>query len=109
MLALVRSANDSASDVAIYNSRAHGFICKAPIQREKIMEIIAPIWAKRFAERFPHSIANGGQPKSDVDDTLLDNTAAHRFDADAKHVSINGNFTDSGTDRCLMHEKAISS
>jgi hypothetical protein len=28
LLSLIRSANDSASDIAIYNSRAHGFLPK---------------------------------------------------------------------------------
>ena len=48
MLALVRSANDSKSDIAIYNKRAHGFLPKAPIRREKVNEMLAPIWLKRF-------------------------------------------------------------
>lgn len=49
VLALVRSANDTTSDIAIYNSRAHGFICKAPVQKSKILEVLAPLWARRFA------------------------------------------------------------
>lgn len=48
VLALVRSANDSTSDVSIYNKRAHGFLPKAPIRREKINETLAPLWMKRF-------------------------------------------------------------
>ncbi|KAL7547215.1 hypothetical protein ACHAWF_010540, partial [Thalassiosira exigua] len=48
MLALVRSANDSTTDIAIYNKRAHGFLPKAPIRREKVNETIAPMWLKRF-------------------------------------------------------------
>jgi hypothetical protein len=48
MLALVRSANDSSSDVSLYNFRAHGFLPKAPIRREKINETLAPLWYKRF-------------------------------------------------------------
>ena len=46
MLALVRSANDSSRDIAIYNSRAHGFLPKAPIQRQRVLEMLAPAWEK---------------------------------------------------------------
>ena len=48
VLALIRSANDSASDVAIYNSRAHGFLPKAPIKKESLREVLVPMWLKRF-------------------------------------------------------------
>jgi hypothetical protein len=48
MLALVRSANDSSRDIAIYNSRAHGFLPKAPIQKQRVLEMLAPAWEKRF-------------------------------------------------------------
>lgn len=48
MFALIRSANDSSSDIALYNSRAHGFLPKAPIKKEKMSEILAPLWRERF-------------------------------------------------------------
>jgi hypothetical protein len=48
MLALVRSANDSTSDVSLYKIRCHGFLPKAPIRREKINETLAPLWYHRF-------------------------------------------------------------
>jgi hypothetical protein len=48
VLALIRSANDSASDVAIYNSRAHGFLPKAPIKKDSVREVLVPMWIKRF-------------------------------------------------------------
>lgn len=48
LLALVRSANDSKEDVALYKSRAHGFLPKAPIQKDRVLELIQPWWAKRF-------------------------------------------------------------
>ena len=47
-LALIRSANDSASDVAIYNSRAHGFLPKAPIKKDSVREALVPMWLTRF-------------------------------------------------------------
>ncbi len=48
VLALIRSANDSASDVAIYNSRAHGFLPKAPIKKDSLREVLVPMWLTRF-------------------------------------------------------------
>jgi len=49
ILTLVRSANDSSKDLAIYNSRAHGFLLKAPIRKSHAMEMIAPFWNERFS------------------------------------------------------------
>ena len=58
LFALVRSANDSTSDIAIYNDRAHGFLPKAPIRREKVIETLAPLWLKRFPPaQFGDSVA----------------------------------------------------
>ena len=48
LLALVRSANDSSDDIAFYNSCAHGFLPKAPLKKDKVLETMAPIWEKRF-------------------------------------------------------------
>jgi hypothetical protein len=48
ILALVRSANDSTADVALYSERTHGFLPKAPMLKERVREIIAPLWAERF-------------------------------------------------------------
>jgi signal transduction histidine kinase len=48
MLSLVRSANDSSADIATYNSRAHGFVSKAPVRSSSVVETIAPLWEKRF-------------------------------------------------------------
>lgn len=56
MLALVRSANDSANDVAIYNSRAHGFLPKAPLRRDKVMDMISPLWEKRYPKSLAKSL-----------------------------------------------------
>jgi len=46
--ALVRSANDSTDDVSMYLERVHAFFPKAPMQRERVREILAPLWADRF-------------------------------------------------------------
>ena len=53
VLGLVRSANDSAHDIAVYNSRAHGFIPKAPIRKRAVLETIAPLWERRFMDMPP--------------------------------------------------------
>ena len=51
LVALIRSANDSASDVAIYNSRAHGFLPKAPIKKGNVLEALAPLWIARYPQQ----------------------------------------------------------
>jgi hypothetical protein len=48
VLVLVRSANDSAKDLQRYAKRTHGFFPKAPMQRDSILELMAPIWFGRF-------------------------------------------------------------
>ena len=48
LVALIRSANDSSSDVAIYNARAHGFLPKAPIKKANVLETLAPLWMARY-------------------------------------------------------------
>jgi len=48
VFSLVRSANDSSEDLALYSERAHGFFPKAPTQRERVLEILAPLWNDRF-------------------------------------------------------------
>jgi hypothetical protein len=48
MFALIRSANDSSSDVALYEKRAHGFLPKAPIKKGGVLEALAPKWLNRF-------------------------------------------------------------
>lgn len=50
LLTLVRSANDSKEDIDLYNQRAHGFLPKAPIKRDKVSEMLQPLWAQRFSE-----------------------------------------------------------
>lgn len=48
MLALVRSANDSPQDLALYASRAHGYMPKAPLQGSSVRETVSPLWNERF-------------------------------------------------------------
>ena len=63
IFALVRSANDSATDIAGYMSRTHGFFPKAPMNQDRARETLAPLWIQRFAS--PEDAANKSQ--SDVD------------------------------------------
>ena len=48
MLALVRSANDSSRDLALYSSKAHGVMSKVPLQRSRVRETVCSLWRKRF-------------------------------------------------------------
>lgn len=48
MLALVRSANDSPNDLALYKSRAHGYMPKVPLRGMSVRETVAPLWNARF-------------------------------------------------------------
>lgn len=51
VLVLVRSANDSVTDVELYKRRTHGFFPKAPMQKGRIREILAPLWHSRFKRK----------------------------------------------------------
>ena len=50
MLALVRSANDSPDDLALYESRAHGYMPKVPLRGINVREMVSPLWKKRFPQ-----------------------------------------------------------
>jgi len=62
MLALVRSANDSPQDLALYNSRAHGYMPKVPLRGISVRESVSPLWKKRFP---PKSKGNRGDWDTD--------------------------------------------
>ena len=66
LLTLIRSANDSSDDISQYKKRAHGFLPKTPIKRQKTLDVLAPLWAERFPDTFtlatPENIAS--QPVS---------------------------------------------
>ncbi|KAL3809402.1 hypothetical protein ACHAXA_004583 [Cyclostephanos tholiformis] len=48
MLALVRSANDSPQDLALYRSRAHGYMQKVPLRGISVRETVSRFWTERF-------------------------------------------------------------
>lgn len=70
VLSLIRSANDSASDVAIYNSRAHGYLPKAPFKKELVLEVLAPLWLARFP-RFEIDCEKKCKRSDSVDDLIV--------------------------------------
>ena len=49
-LVLMRSANDSAADIALYTQRTHGYFPKAIMQKDRTREILAPLWMERFPD-----------------------------------------------------------
>ena len=49
-LVLMRSANDSAVDIALYTQRTHGYFPKAIMQKDRTRVILAPLWLERFPE-----------------------------------------------------------
>jgi hypothetical protein len=32
----------------LYKSRAHGFLCKAPLKKESVVQMMSPVWKERF-------------------------------------------------------------
>lgn len=81
VLALVRSANDSAKETDVYKSRAHGYLVKAPIDKAGILKSLEPWWFKRFP---PHdeggskTLSFGSSGSLDIDyyDPFVDIRAA---------------------------------
>lgn len=67
ILTLIRSANDSADDVAIYSSRAHGHLPKAPIKPGKVLEELAPLWLARFPPADDLNQVSSDHPKTTLD------------------------------------------
>jgi signal transduction histidine kinase len=55
ILALVRSANDSPQDLALYTSRAHGYLPKVPLQGSGVRETVSPLWKQRFPSEMEDS------------------------------------------------------
>ncbi len=106
LFALVRSANDSTSDIAIYNNRAHGFLPKAPIRREKVTETLAPLWLKRFPPaQFGDSVAYDNADESES--TTSEELACSAQDIAHKLVEMDARFnTDNRTENWRwMHDQ----
>ena len=93
MFALIRSANDSSSDMAIYNARAHGFLPKAPIKRDKIVETLAPLWLNRFPpSEFGETVNLGGT--SETKSVASEDVACTPYDIMEKLSHIDSLFED---------------
>ena len=50
LLALVRSANDSPQDLAMYCSKAHGVMPKVPLRGRSVRETVYNLWKQRFLD-----------------------------------------------------------
>ena len=51
VLVLMRSANDSAEDIAVYSQRTHGFFPKTTTKKEEILEVLEGAWTERFGAK----------------------------------------------------------
>ena len=73
LFALIRSANDSASDVTIYNARAHGYLAKAPVKKNHVLEVLAPLWLRRFPrfEALKFDPSNGDGIRASIDEVVV--------------------------------------
>ena len=73
MIVLVRSANDSDDDIATYKRRTHGFFPKASMHKERVRELLASAWLKRFPDakgRVPETVTDASSVAvSEIDDT----------------------------------------
>jgi signal transduction histidine kinase len=96
VLVLVRSANDSAEDVERYVERTHGFFPKAPMQQERIREILEPLWNKRFPPVTENNMCSfhvDGGSETSMDLQAEFNNSLERLDG-----IINNESSDSRTD-----------
>ncbi|KAL7564297.1 hypothetical protein ACA910_014358 [Epithemia clementina (nom. ined.)] len=66
ILVLVRSANDSTDDVALYTKRTHGFFPKTATRKDDIFDSLEPAWKNRF-----------GQPRPSIKDVTRDSQLAN--------------------------------
>ena len=94
MLAVVRSANDSTRDIDIYKERAHGFLAKAPIRREKVKEVLAPLWLKRFPPSQFGDCFVDDEDVSKTDSSLSEELACSTEDIAQKLNEIDALFMD---------------
>lgn len=80
LLSLVRSANDSASDIAVYKARAHGFLAKAPIKKGSVLEVLAPLWFSRYPPQ---------EKRIDEDDSVNSRRRSDSFSSLESSMSLN--------------------
>ena len=92
MLIVIRSANDSLTEIATFNERAHAFLPKAPVRREKVLETIAPMWMKRFPASDFEDSADFDMTDETVATSQTDELACTPYDIAQKLVDIEGMF-----------------
>eukprot|EP00584_Thalassiosira_punctigera_P004857 CAMPEP_0172528142 /NCGR_PEP_ID=MMETSP1067-20121228/2623_1 /TAXON_ID=265564 ORGANISM="Thalassiosira punctigera, Strain Tpunct2005C2" /NCGR_SAMPLE_ID=MMETSP1067 /ASSEMBLY_ACC=CAM_ASM_000444 /LENGTH=1326 /DNA_ID=CAMNT_0013312005 /DNA_START=164 /DNA_END=4144 /DNA_ORIENTATION=- len=76
VLALVRSANDSPQDLALYESRAHGYMPKVPLRGLSVRETMFPLWERRFPKGRRGAEGQRGDDDSDSDGSCLSRIAS---------------------------------
>jgi hypothetical protein len=94
IFALVRSANDATSDLALYMARAHGFFPKAPLNKTRVRAILAPLWADRFQSR-----REAGELDEDV--KMEDETLKKKRSAEESLIPTRGRNQDDDSGRTL--------
>jgi len=92
MFALVRSANDSSSDISIYRTRAHGFLPKAPIKRDRISSVLAPLWAGRFPPSEFGETLSFGSRNNEMHSMVAEDVACTPYDIAQKVAYIESLF-----------------
>lgn len=95
LFALIRSANDSSSDLALYKTRAHAFLPKTVIKRDKMKETLAPLWLARFPpSEFGESIDTGSKKNENVgtSSSAADDIACTPYDISNKLTHIEALF-----------------
>jgi hypothetical protein len=86
VLSLVRSANDSASDIELYLSRAHGYLLKQPIKKGHLLQAIKPWWLQYFPGEVQVFTNRDGKLEDEVYGPLPDDI---RFVLDQIHSLCN--------------------
>lgn len=69
LLALIRSANDSVSDLTLYRNRSHGVLMKEPVKNGGVLGLIKPFWTTRFLQ--------SGRPESEKLQISRENETLH--------------------------------
>lgn len=111
ILTLIRSANDSGNDLAVYTSRAHGFLPKSPIMPSRTLEELAPLWLDRFSSSTALNHVNSKHlfPKLYNDSTEVETASRDLLESVAKIDSIIVNEQNrSSSDWAIIWEKLHS-
>ena len=83
VLTLVRSANDSVDDVAMYTHRTDGFCPKTVTRKEDVLEVLAPVWESRFGAQRATTIKRSNQSPSENESVDRDDLRQIVYGVDA--------------------------